>query len=201
MVLYYTKSYEKGETFMKVAIEGMDGVGKTTVGMAIAERNNMLYRQKPLAEMFDNNIYAFDDEVMKAWFFGLGNLYSFLEYKDKDVVIDRHFASNYFWNGSERSDKVFHAMIDIIGVPDITIVLYASWNVRKQRLTKRDQNDYDLTDEEKMVDGYDKMCEFLDRFQIPYYLLNTEGEDIDTIIEEADSVVKNYKQNNKLLVK
>lgn len=73
---------------MKIAIEGMDGVGKTTIAKRFAKENGFIYLDKPLNELFGsannmiselyNKIYDFDDESIKAWFFGLGNIYSFL---------------------------------------------------------------------------------------------------------------------------
>ena len=200
---------------MKIAIEGMDGVGKSTISKMIAEKFNLKYLEKPVLELFKNNnesakqlfndvcrnVYDLDSEVLKAWFFGLGNLYTFIEHKDENIIVDRHFASNYFWNGSLRSNDVYQAMINLIGVPDITIVLYASWEVRRERIRNRDKNDPDLTDEEKMVDGYDKMCKFMDDFSIPYCIINTENKDIDTIVDEVSEVINNYCNKEKVKVK
>ena len=95
---------------MKIAIEGMDGVGKSTIAKKIAKEFDMIYLEKPLSELFgsddingmdvlssvSNKIYQFDDERIKAWLFGLGNIYAYLKYGDKDIVTDRHFVSNYF---------------------------------------------------------------------------------------------------------
>ncbi len=201
---------------MTIAIEGMDGVGKSTVGRALASMNSMKYIEKPLKDLFKNadvddgldsflrvceNIYNLDSEILKSWFFGLGNLYAALENKDEDVIIDRHLASNYFWNGSAKSNEIFQTMINIIGVPDITIVLYASWDVRKQRIMNRNKNDKDLSDDEKKVNGYDKMFRFLNEFNIPYCVIDTENKNIDTIVEEVNDIVQSYKRNCKVLVK
>ena len=40
---------------MKIAIEGMDGVGKSTVARRIAEEFNMLYLEKPIINLFKNS--------------------------------------------------------------------------------------------------------------------------------------------------
>lgn len=198
---------------MKIAIEGMDGVGKSTIAKRMAEKFNMVYLEKPILNLFKNssgneiqlfndvcqNIYNLDNEVLKAWFFGLGNLYSFIEYENEDIIIDRHFASNYFWNGTKRSNIVYQTMINLIGVPDITIVLYAPWEVRKNRIKSRNVNDYDLTDKDKMVDGYAKMYKFLDDFSVPYCVVDTENKDIDEVTNIVAQIINDHKTKNKVL--
>ena len=200
---------------MKIAIEGMDGVGKSTVAKKIAGDYNMLYIEKPLTKLFNtkvsdgketlaqvsNTIYSFDDEAIKAWFFGLGNIYSFLEYKNQDVVLDRHFASNYFWNGSPRTNTIFKSMIELIGVPDLTIVLTASIETRIQRLYTRNPKDYDITDLEKHVKGDDKMIEFLNEFQIPYIEINTDNKTSSEVYEEVRIAINNLMKIKKLVLK
>lgn len=188
---------------MKIAIEGMDGVGKSTIAKEIARRKGFKYIEKPLHCFFDNSeksgsdelaklssrIYEVDDPLIKAWFFGLGNLLTFRDNKDEDLIIDRHFASNYFWNGTQESNIVFKTMIDIIGVPDISIVLYASPETRMQRLYKRNPNDRDIFDPEKKVNGYGKMVNFLEEFSVPYIIVDTENKSIEQVIDEVDDIV------------
>ena len=195
-----------------IAIEGMDGVGKSTIAKMIANDFKMKYIEKPLTNLFDipklkgkdnlslisNNIYNLDDERIKACFFGLGNIYSVLFNQNEDIVIDRHFVSNYFWNGTERSEIIFKSMIDLVGKPDITILLYASVNTRMERLYIRNQNDYDLTDPEKKVLGYDKMLDFLDKYELPYILIDTEGKTIEEVYSEVYKVVSSLRENYKV---
>lgn len=192
---------------MKIAIEGMDGVGKTTIAKRFAAENGFIYLDKPLNELFDSTIsrsaeflpeiyskiYDFDDESIKAWFFGLGNIYSFVKYKNEDLIVDRHFASNYFWNGTEKTNEVFKCMLDLIGVPDLTILLYASVETRLRRLYKRNPGDYDLRDTDKHVLGYDKMEKFLIDFNIPYVLIDTERKNEDEVYDEVCCAILDYK--------
>ena len=195
---------------IKIAIEGMDGVGKTTISKKISIEHNMKYIEKPLANLFtskesdgkrilskvSNNIYDLSDEIIKAWFFGLGNICSILENPDENLIIDRHFASNYFWNGSLRSEPIFKTMLEIVGCPDLTILLYASVNVRLKRLYERNPNDYDLTDPEKLVNGYDKMIYFLKKFNIPFVIVDTENKSINEVYAEVSSIVSEVKSKN-----
>lgn len=206
---------------MKIAIEGMDGVGKTTIAKRIAEDNGLMYIDKPLHYFFEdtvengyadlmkmaNRLYNVEDSVIRSWFFGLGNLFCFRKFQDQGFVVDRHFVSNYFWNGSDESNKVYESMINIIGVPDLTIILYATPETRLERLIKRDPNDKDISDPEKKVDGYDKMLKFVEQFQMPYLFVNTEGKTIDEIVNEINielgklSVATNDKSFVKRLEK
>lgn len=206
---------------MKIAIEGMDGVGKTTIAKRIAEDNGLMYINKPLHYFFEdtaesgyadlmkmaNRLYNIEDPVIRSWFFGLGNLFCFRKFQDQGFVVDRHFVSNYFWNGSDESNKVYESMINIIGVPDLTIILYATLETRLKRLIKRDPNDKDINDPEKKVDGYDKMLKFVEQFQIPYLFVNTEEKTIDEIVNEINirlgklSVAENDKSFVKRLEK
>jgi len=200
-----------------IAIEGMDGVGKTTIAKMLAEDYSFKYIEKPLSYIFDTkvlsgninlreiskNIYNFNDEILKAWFFGLGNLYTILKYEGEDLIIDRHFVSNYFWNGNERSNRVFQVMIDLIGKPDLTVILYASPKTRMKRIYARNKNDYDLTDQEKQVDGYDKMIAFVNDFQIPYVIVNTENKSMDEVYQEVTNIIQDLKKrkHDKVLIK
>ena len=202
---------------MKIAIEGMDGVGKSTIAKKIADSNSMKYIEKPLIELFNTktidgktnleniceNIYNQQSELIKAWFFGLGNIYTFLKYNDEDLIIDRHFASNYFWNGTDKSIPIFNCMLELIGVPDLTIILFASVETRMKRLYNRNPNDFDLTDEEKKVLGYDKMIDFLENFTIPYVVVNTENKNIDDVCNEVQNIIdlEKKKQIQKRLGK
>ncbi len=181
---------------MKLAIEGMDGSGKTTIGREIAKHYDLMYIDKPLHYFFEdseengyadlmavaNRVYKIKDSAIRAWFIGMGNILCFRKFEN--FIVDRHFASNYFWNGDMNSDAVFKSMIDIVGVPDLTILLYATPQTRRQRMMLRDKNDKDLNDPEKFQDGYDKMLYFLQNFSIPYICVNTENKSIEEVLEE-----------------
>lgn len=203
---------------IRIAIEGMDGVGKTTVAKRIAKDLDFKYVEKPLQNLFDtqsidgkknlseisSNLYKLDDERLKAWFFGMGNLYSFIQNSDENLIVDRHFASNYFWNGTERSKPIFENMINIIGVPDMSIVLYASVENRLKRIYERNNNDYDLKDVEKHVFGYDKIVDFLNEFNIPYIIVDTDNKTEDQVYSEVLNIVTKIikdKDKKKLLLK
>ena len=77
---------------MKIAIEGMDGVGKTTIAKELAKRNNFKYIGDAIHQLFgftdSNSSYCkmFQDkedeiflksgnDILRAWLCSLGNIY------------------------------------------------------------------------------------------------------------------------------
>ncbi len=192
---------------MKIAVEGMDGVGKTTVAKYISDRFNCIYIDKPLHFFYNdgpeeqyadlmrvaNRMYGINDSIIKSWYFSLGNIYAIRQFQNQDIVIDRHLVSNYYWNGDEASEPIFRTLIDSIGCPDITILLYATPQTRMLRLHKRDPNDPDLEDPDKKDDGHNKMVYFLNKFEIPYVIINTENKTLDEVKTETEEIVSNIK--------
>ena len=85
---------------MHIAIEGMDGVGKTTVANILAKKLNFTIVEKPLHLLFDQNDsftnyikyrdyvnLQVDNDPLRAWFYGLGNIFL-----DRSLVFRRAFA-------------------------------------------------------------------------------------------------------------
>lgn len=203
---------------MKIAVEGMDGVGKTEIAKYIAEQYDFKFIDKPLHFFYDdspengyadlmrvaNRMYDVNDPVLKSWYFSLGNIYAIRQFQDQNVVIDRHLVSNYYWNGDESSEYIFRTLIEAIGYPDITIMLYATPKTRMARLHGRDPNDPDLEDPDKMDDGNDKMLYFLNKFSVPYVVINTENKTLEEVKMETSGIMDSLilqKQSIKKLVK
>lgn len=190
---------------MIVVVEGMDGVGKTTISKLLAKRNNFQYIDKPLHYLFETGkrgelkdlefeeqeekIFNTDDLVIKAWLTALGNLYCFRRFGNQNIIVDRHIASNYVWNGVDETEPIFETLDRYIPKPDLTIILYASSKIRLERIRKRDQNDKDLYDGSIRENNYEKMIDFLKKYKIPYIGINTEEKTIDEIICEIEEKV------------
>jgi len=198
---------------MEIIIEGMDGVGKTTVAKKLCERHNFKYVDRPLQHLFGvgelgtkddidfqnrlNQIFKEDNKI-QAWITGLGDIYNSIKHKGEDVIIDRGVISNYFWNGDEENELIFKAINDLIGFPDTTIVLYASLETRINRIKKRNIDDKDLNDSDVYkADGYKKMAQFIKKYNIPYVFINTENKNPDEVVREIESKVKFKKKDER----
>ena len=141
---------------MHIAIEGIDGVGKSTAAKNLAERLGFTLVEKPLHFLFDkdgneDNYIRIRDEVNKSknkkftgWFYGLGNIFLYEHFKNENIITDRHILSNYCWSGDESTDYIFDSIYQTTGAPDFTFLIVASQEAVEKRLKKRNPSDPDL---------------------------------------------------------
>lgn len=189
---------------MKVAIEGMDGTGKSTISKVVANILEYHYIEKPLKDIFNissdefdnlcNKIYSLNDENIKALFFGLGNL---IALKKDNIIIDKHILGTYFWNKTDSNENIFNLLVELGVVPDLTIILYASQESRIRHLKSRNKNDKDLLDEKKLSFGYDKMLDFSIKYNIPYIIINSDNyDDLKELIKYIVEIIKSYENKD-----
>lgn len=196
---------------MKIAIEGMDGVGKTTIAKELAKRNSFTYignaihqlfgitdKDSPYYKMFqakeDEIFLRSGNDILRAWLCSLGNIYTATQVKDKNIVVDRHILSNFQQNGTRENIEIYKTLLSLIGVPDMSVILYASPEVRLQRIYTRNKNDRDLQDEAIKADGYKGMIKFAEKFNMPHIVIDTEEKSIDDIVQEIEEkVIKKIK--------
>ncbi len=200
---------------MIIAVEGMDGVGKTEIARYISNKYGFTFIEKPLHYFYNdgaeqnyadlmkvaNRMYDINDDVLKSWYIALGNIYVAKMFSDENIVIDRHLVSNYYWNGSNISEPVFRALIETSGTPELTILLYATPKTRMQRLARRNKKDPDLFDLEKKDDGYDKMIGFIQKFKLPHIVIDTENKTLDEVKEIVDYEMQKLRGCTKKLTK
>ena len=184
-----------------ISIEGMDGVGKSTTCNLLAQKLGYKFVEKPLHYLFDNNEATFDmyikirdqvnanpNRIFTSWFYGLGSIYMYELFKNENIVTDRHFASNYAWSGSNDNGEVYDLLIQKLGVPKLTVILYSPSEVIVKRLISRNKEDSDIKKAKKSEMIYQRMIEFCKNKNIPYIVIDTSNltpnEVVDVILKE-----------------
>ena len=171
-----------------IAIEGMDGVGKTTTCKLLAERLGYKFIEKNLRFLFDENnefdnyfrirdkVNANTDRLFTSWFYGLGNIYLYTMFRDENIITDRHFLSNYAWSGTDDNTEVYDLLVKKLGFPDLTVILYADETAIFNRLRSRDKV-------KKAKEKYEKMVFFCEKYKMPYMVVDTSNLTPDQTVE------------------
>lgn len=186
---------------MHIAVEGFDGVGKSTAAKKLAQVTGFLLVEKPLHFLFDEEgdreYIRIRDAVNKSknkkftgWFYGLGNIYLYEKFKGQNIITDRHILSNYCWSGAPETDYIFDAIYKTVGTPDFTFLISADPEVIERRMKKRNPNDSDLRKVQYIKTAYEKMQTVLDRYKMPGIVLDTTHLDEEAVVERMVSELK-----------
>lgn len=173
----------------------MDGVGKTTAGKRLARKLHFKFVEKPLHYMFDSDgrfanyirirdyiNQQVDNDILRAWFYGLGNIYLYHKFKGENIITDRHLVSNYFWSGGKKTEHIYQCIIDMIGKPDYTFLLWATREAGAKRLRKRDPDDPDVQKTLLYKESREKMEGFLIRYKMKYKAIDTTHLSVDGVV-------------------
>ena len=187
---------KKGELKLQhIAIEGMDGVGKTTASKLLAKRLGYKFIDKNLRELFDDNgsydnyirirdkVNASPDRFFTAWFYALGNIYLHTAHEKENIVTDRYFLSNYAWSGTENNDEVYDLLVKKLGFPDLTVILYADEHAILSRLRHRDEFDSDIKKVTLAKEKCEKMIYFCEKYKMPYMVIDTSNLSPEEVVE------------------
>lgn len=178
-----------------IAIEGMDGVGKTTVSKLLAKRLGYKFVDKNLRELFDDGdsydnyvrirdkVNASPDRLFTAWFYALGNIYLHTAHEQENIVTDRYFLSNYAWSGADNNAEVYDLLVKKLGFPDLTVILYADEHAILSRLRHRDELDSDIKKVTLAKEKYEKMIYFCEKYKMPYMVIDTSNLSPEEVVE------------------
>lgn len=167
---------------MHIAIEGMDGSGKTSQAKEIAKRTHGEFIAKSFHEMNDTSgIYDSFVTIDKYTSGRIPGVYGmrqnfFIKKFSKDcVVTDRFYVSNYWSRAEELSIDYFKAISDIWGIPDLIIILYANPDVLYERIYQRDSQDKDLLKPKLAENAYQLMFSFVEKMKFQALVIDNSA--------------------------
>lgn len=192
---------------MKLVIEGMDGVGKSTVAKKVAAFYHLKYVDGLLKTYFTDkgfseaelavlvrgieSFYDHEDSLVRTWIMGFANIFNLLNYDD--VVIDRYCLTTFFYNGDDRSRRLYTIMQEISGKPDLIIILAGSPKERRRRIQQRNADDRDLQQPEKLADGNRQFVAAAEELAVPYQVVETDGQDEEQVFQAVCKVIDAWR--------
>ena len=198
---------------MLISVEGMDGVGKSTIVGAISHFLNIPVIEKPIKSLLileqkqshkiKEKIYGEYSENIQAMYYLMGYLSALELGNQNDFILDRGFLSTYYFSYCKKNSNLFDFFAENYGFPDLTVVLYASITERIKRIKNRDKNDHDLNKGRLYVDDYTKYFNAIEKYSIPSVIINTEKlskvEVVKLVIEIIDYWNLNQSNRDKIM--
>ena len=166
---------------MHIAIEGIDGIGKTTVALMLAETLRGIFIEKPLQYLLGGrkkyeqlaaklNMQASAD--LRAWFHGFGDMYFSHYLADGTVVTDHYFLSNWVRNSTADNIKIFDVLAGQIRPPDYTFLLAADMDVLREHAASEKPAGDDSRNLMLLEDIQRKYAAGLERYGFPHTVIH-----------------------------
>lgn len=186
---------------MLISFEGMDGAGKSSVSKKVSKITGFTHSSQRIAEILNISEENFDKLVREVNHSSNNHLglmfYTFRCMLDKnsnnDLIVERSMASTYYFEREKVSKEDFDYMMTMDVIPDITFLLYASIDTRMERIMNRNIHDKDLQNVTALQDGYDKMLECVNNYNMKYVGINTENLSVDEVSIICSDIILKYK--------
>lgn len=169
---------------MLICYEGLDGVGKSTVskqvsknlGIRIIEKpvKDLLYINPKQSKQITENLYSNYSSKVQAMYYLMGYLSAIEDSRKENLLMDRGLLSTYYFSFNDENSFLFDSLVNNCDTPELTFLLYASIEERIKRIQERNTGDQDLEKRRIYRDGYDRFFEGIERYKLPYMLINTE---------------------------
>lgn len=187
---------------MHIAIEGFDGVGKSTTAQEVARRLGFQYIEKPLSMVtdpgggqehylrFTRYINQHTDLAFRAMIYGAGTYLLSQRAKTADIVTDRHLCSMFAINATDENDAFFDYLVSATGKPDLTVILFAEAAARRERIIRRNPADPDLRDKVFSDEKYQKLRQFVEQYEMPYLWIDSTHMGLDEVV---DAILRRFQ--------
>lgn len=180
---------------MHIAIEGMDGVGKTTICNLLKDILNYKLVEKPLQYILNKDedfidiykrtrdiINHGENKLLSTMFYLLGTVVAYDYFKNINIITDRFYLSNFAWSLTDEYKDLYKYIIRKIGKPNLTVILYANKNVIRERMAKRKENDSNINKIPYTEIIYKRMISFSNELNLNYVVINTEEKTPQEIV-------------------
>lgn len=175
---------------MIISIEGVDGVGKTSISKKLAEILKYKYIDKPLKHYLNDDIYflvkntikSFNDRYLIALFYILNFSVGLKEGNEKNVILDRGVLSNLVWIADDNIIKIVKTFLDNFIKPDLTFILTLNENELEKRLKTRSINDKDLFKCKYFSKMQIKLISIANLLELNYFIINRNKLNIEQTV-------------------
>lgn len=194
---------------MIIAVEGLDGTGKTTISKYISKKYNYQYKNDYLEKMLnltEEQFFAMKEKIndyleVRTLIFMSSLVYN-IQTAPTNTVFDRYILSEYYYDGSQESEEWFKTFVKKEFLPDLTFILYADDDIRRKRIYKRNKNDKDLKKISKGRELYKKMLFFANENNMNYVLINTNNLELNQIENIVDEYMSKFiKEGKKCIIR
>ena len=182
---------------MHIAIEGMDGSGKTSQAKTLAERTGGEFIAKSFHEMHDTSgVYDGFVTIDKytcgdiPGIYGIRQNYFFNKLENRDVVTDRFYISNYWSRANDLTVDYFRNISMVWGEPDLMLILYADSETLYKRIYGRNKYDKDLVKPKMSEMAYQRMFQFAEQMNFEVLVIDNSNISFD---ETSEVIYYAYK--------
>lgn len=174
-----------------ISIEGIDGVGKSTLTKKLAQYLQCDILEKPLATKIGIEEYTRQKEEMhkiggKQLIDFYISSYEFINNYDR-IVTDRYIGSLYSWGVDDSNKEHFFESLKKLPLPTVAIFLIGDPEVIYKRALLRDGNDIDARKANLSFIHLDKYKEIYKKLNVPFIIIDTKNLDQDEVFNLAVS--------------
>lgn len=195
---------------MFIALEGVDGSGKTTIGRELAKTLGFRFVEKPLQYSFEENQLDRYQDIKKAlhknknrntqmWLYCMNALFASSFFENENCVIDRFFLSNPAWIIDEENKKILKLAANYIKKECLFIILNVDEKVLKQRIVDRDG--IDSIDYRKIKDSkkvFKRIVRLAQSYKLNYRIVDVD-DNLNGNINKILEIVKTISIVNKIM--
>ena len=189
---------------MRIALEGMDGVGKSTVAKSLEKKLGYKHFDQKIIDKYGmtkesynkliKNIRSSKNKKMSAIFYILKCMLDLNDDEIENSITERSVVSMFYFEHYNFKESEWDLIMSLGIIPDLTIILYASQEERIKRIKKRNPNDPDLVNREALEYGYDVMLDFSEKYNVPYVVIDTTSRTLKEVIVICETIIKQYEK-------